>query len=180
MGLLGVVIALVLPQTSFISEPEKIEVLAPDPMPFYPTLDELMTPPTVPASQVKFAIRNLTPHSLELVMFICRPEDLEGSVESDSSYGRDSDVTLRPNETCIRPFVTETGWYVFFARRVDEAVWYPYQQSTSDLGKKNVCGSPYVLLEISQAIDQEVPYVWNFEESQDPFPGVNAISSDAA
>jgi hypothetical protein len=118
-------------------------------------------------------------------MFGYRPEreknlsDWRDPFEQDTN-GRSSETVLKPNECQERTFLSGTGWYVFFVRRVDQAIWYPYRQMGANVGKRNVCGSKHVALEILEGKEKELPYVWNFDESNYPFPDRTAKPADEA
>ena len=165
------------------AEPDYVEALLPDPEAFSVTRDDLAKRPAFASKDVHFVMRNLTRHAVEIAMFNCSlssaDEDDLGLFERETQ-GRVSQTILQTNQSRVRPLMTGNGWYIFFVRRVDGHVWYPYRASGSDVGKRNVCGSRYVVLEISEGSEEGVPYVWSFHQSDEPFADVNAPPSDEA
>ncbi len=154
-----------------------------DPSNYIPTNEILVRPPDVSPKDVDFRIRNLTRFELQLRMVNCtifrRAQNPDYKPLEETNIGAESTLQLKPKETVSRPFLSESGWYVFFVRRIDDG-WYPYREFSRDVGARNVCGAKYVLLTITESSEQGAPYVWTFEESNDAIPGSTNLADDEA
>ncbi len=149
-----------------------LEKHPPDPS-RYMSDEEKWTRGNVDPKDVKFTIYNSTRYEIELLMINCEiyreAQKADFDFQAEKKIGASSTLRLRPGESMLRERLSGHGWYVFFARRID-GDWVPYREGSLDKGERNVCNSKYLRLTISESGDPRAPFVWDFQESSDPFP----------
>lgn len=147
---------------------EYIEAVSPDPVEYLPPEEVVLKPPRFEPQEVEFIVMNKTDAPIEVLMVNAwRYYNRSDNPMESPSYRFYCELDARTG--CLeRSFKLGTGWYVFYARRVDSLRWVPYRVGERNEGAKNIFGNKFVVLEIfdSPTDRLDVPYVWSFHESE--------------